>query len=192
MFRMSFYKKNPSEKIKEATLELLATNGYDDISMRKIAKEADVALGQLTYYYKSKDSLIISVVKETFEAFYNEFEKKISNSENKLDDIVKDVGIIVNEDTSIDSLLMTIISQSKFNKKLKQILSEFWERLIELVTNAYKSEIKNITDDEANLKARFFLGICIENIVENMLDVNINFNQDKSLIIEGRKKLGDV
>lgn len=192
MFRMSFYKKNPSEKIKEATLELLATNGYDDISMRKIAKEADVALGQLTYYYKSKDSLIISVVKETFEAFYNEFERKIINSENKLDDIVKDVGIIVNEDTSIDSLLMTIISQSKFNKKLKQILSEFWERLIELVTNAYKSEIKNITDDEANLKARFFLGVCIENIVENMLDVNINFNQDKSLLVEGRKKLGDV
>ncbi len=192
MFRMSFYKKNPSEKIKEATLELLATNGYDDISMRKIAKEADVALGQLTYYYKSKNSLIISVVKETLEAFYDEFEDKIMKSDSKLDDIVKDVGLIINEDTNIDSLLITIISQSKFNKKLKQILSEFWEKIIALITNCYKDEIKYITDEEANLKARFLIGTCIENIVENMLDVNINLNKDKSLIIEGRKKLGEV
>ncbi len=192
MFRMSFYKKNPSEKIKEATLELLATNGYDDISMRKIAKEADVALGQLTYYYKSKNSLIISVVKETLEAFYDEFEEKIMKSDDKLDDIVKDARMILNEDTNIDSLLISIISQSKFNKKLKQILSEFWEKIISLITNCYKDEIKNITDEEANLKARFLIGTCIENIVENMLDVNINFNQDKSLILEGRKKLGEI
>ncbi len=192
MFRMSFYKKNPSEKIKEATLELLATNGYDDISMRKIAKEADVALGQLTYYYKSKNSLIISVVKETLEAFYYEFEDKIMKSDSKLDDIVKDVGLIINEDTNIDSLLITIISQSKFNKKLKQILSEFWEKIISLITKCYKDEIKDITDEEANLKARFLIGTCIENIVENMLDVNINLNKDKSLIIEGRKKLGEI
>ena len=142
MFRMSFYKKNPSEKIKEATLELLATNGYDDISMRKIAKEADVALGQLTYYYKSKNSLIISVVKETLEAFYYEFEDKIMKSDSKLDDIVKDVGLIINEDTNIDSLLITIISQSKFNKKLKQILSEFWEKIISLITKCYKDQMK--------------------------------------------------
>jgi len=160
--------------------------------MRKIAKEADVALGQLTYYYKSKNSLIISVVKETLEAFYYEFEDKIMKSDSKLDDIVKDVGLIINEDTNIDSLLITIISQSKFNKKLKQILSEFWEKIISLITKCYKDEIKDITDEEANLKARFLIGTCIENIVENMLDVNINLNKDKSLIIEGRKKLGEI
>ena len=45
--RLSFRKKkNTSDKIKEATLNILARDGYEDLSMRKIAKEADVALGQ--------------------------------------------------------------------------------------------------------------------------------------------------
>ena len=74
MISVNFHKKDPSEKIKEATLNLLAEKGYEAISMRKIAKEANVALGQLTYYYKTKDSLIVLVVKEVLEAFYNEFE----------------------------------------------------------------------------------------------------------------------
>ena len=59
---MSFHKKNPSEKIKEATINMLAQYTYDEISMRKIAKEANVALGQLTYYYRTKENLIVSVV----------------------------------------------------------------------------------------------------------------------------------
>ena len=67
MIHISFHKKNTSEKIKEATINLLSEHTYDEISMRKIAKEANVALGQLTYYYRTKENLIVSVVKEVFE-----------------------------------------------------------------------------------------------------------------------------
>ena len=87
MIHISFHKKNTSEKIKEATINLLSEHTYDEISMRKIAKEANVALGQLTYYYRTKENLIVSVVKEVFEIFYDEFEENISKSGNNVSKI---------------------------------------------------------------------------------------------------------
>ena len=51
-------KVTAKEKLKKATFELLSEKGYASVSTRDIAKRADVAVGQLTYYYKTKDALI--------------------------------------------------------------------------------------------------------------------------------------
>ena len=44
--------------ILETALELFRTRGYDDTTMRVIAAEAGVALGNAYYYFKSKEHLV--------------------------------------------------------------------------------------------------------------------------------------
>ena len=117
--RLSFRKKyNTSEKIKEATLNILARDGYEDISMRKIAKEADVALGQLTYYYKTKNNLIVAVVDEVLDMFYDGLKERVSSSEKKIEEIVNSIENVINEDSQVDQLLITVISMAQVNKRL--------------------------------------------------------------------------
>ena len=58
--KFTFHIKDANEKIKDAALSLLVKENYKDITMRKVAKEADVALGQVTYYYHTKESLLFS------------------------------------------------------------------------------------------------------------------------------------
>ena len=181
MIHISFHKKNTSEKIKEATINLLSEHTYDEISMRKIAKEANVALGQLTYYYRTKENLIVSVVKEVFEIFYDEFEENISKSGNKVSKINEGVESILKDDSKIDSLLINILTQSQKKKKIQTILREFWTKIINFITNCYVEEL-NLTKEEANLKARFFIGGIMENIVENILDVKFEVNNNVVLI----------
>lgn len=181
MIHMSFHKKNTSEKIKEATINMLAEYTYDEISMRKIAKEANVALGQLTYYYRTKENLIVSVVKEVFELFYDEFEDTINKSKDKIKKIKEGVESILKEDSQIDRLLINILSQSQINKKLQKILSEFWKKIVLLITSCYVEELK-LTEQEANLKSRFLIGAIVENIVENILDVKFDVNKNTLLI----------
>jgi AcrR family transcriptional regulator len=191
MLYMNFHKKDPSEKIKEATLNLLAVEGYDAISMRKIAKEANVALGQLTYYYKTKNNLITSVVKEVLDVFYSEFENKVNNSKNKIEEITSSIEMIISEETKTEKLLITIISQSQVNKKLQKILREFWIKIIDLISRCYIEEIKDISDEQANLKARLLIGTAMENIVEKMLGVEYGINDNIILVRESAKKLGE-
>ncbi|MGN1013202.1 MAG: TetR/AcrR family transcriptional regulator [Clostridia bacterium] len=191
MIHMNFHKKNTSEKIKEATLNLLAEDGYDSISMRKIAKEAGVALGQLTYYYKTKDSLIVLVVKEVLEIFYAEVEEKVNKSEDKIEVILDGIESVLKEETKVEKLLITIISQSQVNKKLQKILKDFWNRIIDLITKCYLNNFEGITLEQANIKARLLIGASIESVVEKMLGAEFSTNNNILLIREAAKKLGD-
>lgn len=191
MIHFAVHKKDPLEKIKEATLNLLAEEGYEAISMRKIAKEANVALGQLTYYYKTKNNLIISVVKEALEVFSVEFENRVKASNDKIKEITEGVKLIIKEDTKTDKLLITIMAQSQVDKKLQKVLKEFWNNIISLITNSYLEEIEGISIEQANMKARLLMGTCIENIIEKMLDIKSEINDEISLVEEGAKKLGE-
>lgn len=191
MIHMNFHKKNTSEKIKEATLNLLAKDGYDSISMRKIAREAGVALGQLTYYYKTKDNLIILVVKEVLEFFYAEVEEKLNKSKNRIEVILDGIESVLKEETKIEKLLITIISQSQVNKKLQKILKDFWNRIIDLITKCYLNDFEGITLEQANIKARLLIGASIESVVEKMLGAEFSTNNNILLIREAAKKLGD-
>lgn len=191
MIHMNFHKKNTSEKIKEATLNLLAKDGYDSISMRKIAREAGVALGQLTYYYKTKDNLIVLVVKEVLEFFYAEVEEKLNKSKNRIEVILDGIESVLKEETKIEKLLITIISQSQVNKKLQKILKDFWNRIIDLITKCYLNDFDGITLEQANIKARLLIGASIESVVEKMLGAEFSTNNNILLIREAAKKLGD-
>lgn len=191
MIHMNFHKKNTSEKIKEATLNLLAKDGYDSISMRKIAREAGVALGQLTYYYKTKDNLIVLVVKEVLEFFYAEAEEKLNKSKNRIEVILDGIESVLKEETKVEKLLITIISQSQVNKKLQKILKDFWNRIIDLITKCYLNDFEGITLEQANIKARLLIGASIESVVEKMLGAEFSTNNNILLIREAAKKLGD-
>lgn len=191
MIHMNFHKKNTSEKIKEATLNLLAKDGYDSISMRKIAREAGVALGQLTYYYKTKDNLIVLVVKEVLEFFYAEVEEKLNKSKNRIEVILDGIESVLKEETKVEKLLITIISQSQVNKKLQKILKDFWNRIIDLITKCYLNDFEGITLEQANIKARLLIGASIESVVEKMLGAEFSTNNNILLIREAAKKLGD-
>ena len=191
MIHMNFHKKNTSEKIKEATLNLLAKDGYDSISMRKIAREAGVALGQLTYYYKTKDNLIVLVVKEVLEFFYAEIEEKLNKSKNRIEVILDGIESVLKEETKVEKLLITIISQSQVNKKLQKILKDFWNRIIDLITKCYLNDFDGISLEQANIKARLLIGASIESVVEKMLGAEFSTNNSILLIREAAKKLGD-
>ena len=179
-------KKNTSDKIKEATLNILARDGYDELSMRKIAKEADVALGQLTYYYKTKDNLVVCVVDEILGAFCDDLKNNLINSEKKVEMIVEIIDKIIYEDTQVEKLMITIISMSQVNKKLNKRLREFFEEIISIIKECYIVDY-NINEDEAILKARLLCGSILESIIEKTLHLNYS---DNTLIRDEAERLG--
>lgn len=52
---------NTKEKILKAVEHLIAKSGVNKFSLRDIAKKANISLGTLYYYYKSKNDLIIDL-----------------------------------------------------------------------------------------------------------------------------------
>ena len=53
--------KNTPLLILDAAEELISYRGYDGVSLREIAKKAQVSLGSVTYYFETKENLLASI-----------------------------------------------------------------------------------------------------------------------------------
>ncbi len=51
--------------ILNASAELFVKNGYDGTSVRQIAKEAGVNIAMISYYFKSKEGVLVDLINET-------------------------------------------------------------------------------------------------------------------------------
>ena len=125
------------------------------------------------------------------EAFYNEFEEKVNNSDNKIEVIVDGIESVLKEETKIERLLITVISQAQVNKKLQKILGDFWSKILNLITTCYMNEYENLTMEQASLKARLLVSSAIESIVEKILKVEFPTDNQATLIREAAEKLGE-
>ena len=67
--------KDSAEKILQAATDLLIDSGYHNFSLRKVADAVGIRLGNLQYYFPSKDSLVEALLDRTIQAYVEDFEK---------------------------------------------------------------------------------------------------------------------
>ena len=65
---MQYLKETVREKIYAAAIEEFKTFGYQEASIRNIANNAGISLGNIYRYYQNKESLYIAVVQPLMES----------------------------------------------------------------------------------------------------------------------------
>ena len=63
------------EKILEAALQLFNQEGIGNVSMRRIAEEAGIQIGNLTYHFRNRDTLVEVLLNQLIEDLENEISK---------------------------------------------------------------------------------------------------------------------
>lgn len=100
MIKLSRVIDNPKELILDQAKKLLHDEGYSKISIRRIAKECDIAVGTIYNYFPTKKELIVEMMTEFWKEYFY------------------DIHIIINSDEDIYVKL----------KKIYDILEEFIKR----------------------------------------------------------------
>ena len=77
------YDPSTKQKIYEAAKKLFLQEGFG-VSSRKIASQAGVNLGLITYYFKSKNNIALMIMKETYEIIGAHLKYVISPDDNLL------------------------------------------------------------------------------------------------------------
>lgn len=70
-------KTDLSEQIFSATDRLMAKEGLNQLSMHKLAKEANIAAGTIYLYFKNKDELLEQFAHRVFAMFMATLEKDL-------------------------------------------------------------------------------------------------------------------
>src|SRR5699024_12802282 len=83
-------RKRPKyRQIIEGAIEVIAENGFHASQVSKIAKKANVADGTIYLYFKNKEDILISVIKDKMGYFEQETMKAIQEHSSAKDKLAK-------------------------------------------------------------------------------------------------------
>ncbi len=61
----------------EATRSIIATQGFDAVTMERVASEVGITKGGIYLYFRNKDQLILAAIEEIASQMFREFEKQV-------------------------------------------------------------------------------------------------------------------
>lgn len=133
---MKYVTSDVSQKILSATFELLSTRGYANVSMRDIAEHSRVAVSQITYYYKTKENLLIEVIKKACCDYSDELVQKLKHIESpdiKMLFFFEWIEQLIVENTALHRLLLDFYSLATWNKEVKKEFRLIFNNTISLL-----------------------------------------------------------
>jgi len=124
---------NTSEKILQTTFELLAERGYANISMRLIAKKAGVAVSQLTYYYRTKENLISSVIDAVIERSEDALQQRLRSGKLPPAAIFADFFSHLSENESLVRVALDFSAQALWVPTFREKIDRLYNRLSSMI-----------------------------------------------------------
>lgn len=132
-------------QILSVTITILSNEGAEKLSMRKVAKMANLSLSNLQYYYRDKDLLLIATVKFYFESCKEEVTQAINlltaeSTPTRAVFLEKVLNMLLIEGKSSNQILMfqEIWTLSARNKELQTAVETYYKTyciwLIDLVS----------------------------------------------------------
>lgn len=159
-------RKKRSLIIEHAKNELLI-HGVNSLSLRKISNDLGISHGNLHYYFKTKDDLLLDIFNEEI----TKLNKSISHSTNpnfSIEENAKSlIDAILNDtlDPSIQ-LWLLLIGESITNDNLVNFIQDENKLYETVLANQIKIINKKISDDDSMFLAKYMRciidGLCIE------------------------------
>lgn len=141
------------EKIVRSTLDLIKKNGFQNVTVRKIANNAKVNIASINYYFGSKDAVINEALKHVTDELLGSFgilEAKDLEPELKLRKFLQDYSDVIDKYPDIiRNFISLIMNNCETQITYKDFLKETGFRLIkEAIQELHPNE------DEATVKMR--------------------------------------
>ena len=162
------------QSILEAALNVIALEGVDAVTHRRVAKEADVSHGVVSYHFATRDSL----VHKSFEFYFGSFEDLMTKggwkpnkkmSKRQILDLL--TTIIKNE---LSDLKGTLIEQELIliaarNSKLAKLYREWEKSGIDIFAADLKRSGYKQPKDVAHILINLIRGFLLERLTDNTL-----------------------
>lgn len=90
--------ENPKKLIFDSAKKILQEEGYGNLSIRKIAKMCDIAVGTIYNYYPNKKDIVIEMMSEYWDDYFKVIEEITVSTDSfygKLEKIKNELGIFV-------------------------------------------------------------------------------------------------
>jgi TetR/AcrR family transcriptional regulator, fatty acid metabolism regulator protein len=126
-------------QITRAAYEIIAKNGYENITVQDIADRAGFSKGIVYYYFKSKDDVMVSLFNSIIAVIDNRFgevRRETPDPRRQLENVIRISLDIVNEHMEfyrVITVFWTQIHHKQFMNEINAKLFSHWRREIEKI-----------------------------------------------------------
>ncbi len=181
-------KSRRETQITRAAYEIIAKNGYENITVQDIADRAGFSKGIVYYYFKSKDDVMVSLFNSVIVVIDNQFaevRRQSPDPRHQLENVIRISLGIVNEHMEFYRVIMVFWSQlhhKQFMKEINAKLFSHWrreiEKIIELGMNGGGFKPTLIPSVVASSIISRVLGVSLQHIFDpNAFDLKVLSNQ---------------
>ena len=159
-------------EIMDAALRLFSEKGYHNVSMEEIAKEAEFGVGTLYNFFKSKEELYKSLVKEVADRFHSSLTSAIEEEGGEIERLrnyLRIKGNLFRENLPVIRLYFAETKGVTFSviagleAELREQYNDFLQRLSHLFEAGIEKGIfKRIADP-------FYLAVALDSISNSFL-----------------------
>ena len=164
------------KQITRAAYEIIAEKGYFNFTMRDIAKRAGVSSGLIHHYFKDKENMLVSILREMQEEIRTSAEKAIEEAadpKEKLDRFMNQAFGLVEHQRQYVYVTYDFLTQIKFNERMQRILSKLYRGYREMMMailheGKEKGSFRDVDEHYiASLFISSMLGIQLQYIIDN-------------------------
>ena len=133
---MNTPRENSHDKILDAAFRLLSKKGYANVSMRDIAAEAQVALGLLTYHFRTKENLFTALASKLVSFCFDDVTlemKKGKDEAERMYLLSEYFERILKERPDVMKIFLDFSIQAMWNRSFKFQVTYLFNKLAELI-----------------------------------------------------------
>jgi AcrR family transcriptional regulator len=134
-----------------AALETFSECGYDDASMRMIAKKARMSVGCLYIHFKNKDELCLVMMKGHFEDFLLNVKMAIDGAKDPVDALSAYIKTSIEHTSSHRELFLTKSKKQGFTFGI-QLKKAFFAKQRNYLEDVIRNGIKSGNFNQCNVK----------------------------------------
>jgi AcrR family transcriptional regulator len=163
-------------QITRAAYEIIAEKGYNNFTMMDIAKRAGVSSGLIHHYFKDKENMLVTLLREMQQNIRLSVEQSIdsvADPRKKLEIFMEQAfGLVENEKEYI-YVTFDFLTQIKFNERMQRILSKLYrgyrETIVMILRQGKAQGIFNDVDEHyvATIFVSVLLGFEQQYIVDS-------------------------
>lgn len=142
--------------ILEAAEQLLIDSGYHNFSMRKVATKAGVSVGNLQYYFPTKDSLLEALLDHVIQNYLDIFQH-IRDSLSPKEQFVEIISSVVKDLKTKHTTVFfpELWSMANHDKQISKIMDKMYGRYRAMVAEIIKDINPSLTDIQTHRLSLF-------------------------------------
>jgi len=163
-------------QITRAAYEVIAEKGYYNFTMMDIAKRAGVSSGLIHHYFKDKENMLVTLLREMQYNIRNTTERAIEQASDPKEQLEIFMNLAFNlAEKEREYLYVTydFLTQIKFNERMQRIMSKLYrgyrETMVGILRAGKEQGIFRDVDEHyiATLFISAMLGIELQYIIDN-------------------------